>query len=193
MKIIKHIVQNEGLSTKRVYPYISDVLFQLNAYYFANYSIILEELITDSTLATCSPEVRNTNPYYQIVFPYDTVLADTIEVTTFKGYRYPKSVRIQGTQNFVDYFDIVQNSPALCTVPDSYNQCNWVENVSVSILKNRYRGFKIYMNGADSIGTTQLCIGHFEVLGSLIHKCSSKREIKCILFVYIFVFLINKS
>ena len=86
MKIIESIIEKESLYTKRIEGNIS-------TYVGGGYEFITS-LDKSSTLSACTL-FDDTNPSYQIYFPYDTFYAEKLNYS-LKDTRYPKAIKIQG-------------------------------------------------------------------------------------------------
>ena len=91
------------------------------------------------------------------------------------GTRFPKSVKIQGTKNIHDYYDLISQTGPLCTTTDKDNECLTDENQTFNVQYDRYKGFRIVLNGEDSRNTYQLCIYRFEIYGSFYNPITCKK------------------
>ena len=184
MKIIEAIVNHEGINTNRIVTYITNRHEVNGITYYANNSISQD----DVHRAACSiPEL---NPsYYEIIFPYDTIVTNKFRITTFTYYRFPLKTIVQGTKNTRDYYDLTTTGP-FCSAPSG--DCGKIESIDVDIDFNSYKGFKIILDGKDSRQTTQLCIGQFEIFGYIKNISPQKQIItldyqifQCLLFIFI--------
>ena len=184
MKIIEAIVNHEGINTNRIVTYITNTHVVNGIAYYANNSISQE----DEHNAACSIPALNPS-YYEIIFPYDTIVTNKFRITTFANYRFPLKTIVQGTKNTRDYYNLTTTGPFCST---SYGDCGKIESIDVDIDFNSYKGFKIILDGKDSGKTTQMCIGQFEIFGYIKNISPQKQIItlyyrifQCLLFIFI--------
>ena len=178
MKLIKSIVSKEGNNSKRIIPFITQLLRE----YYAN------NTLNDLKNSACSVLDAGTK-YYSIIFPFDSFITDRIEITTYPGFRYPLKIDIQGTGDRVNFVHLAyETADNICS---SYStkpnvECGSVTPLIVKIPKDVYKGFKIVLVGKDNRNTEQLCIGKFEIFGSFV-----KEKITCYQMRYCNRFLLN--
>ena len=168
MKLIKNIVAKEGIDSRRLQPYLS----QSYSIYYLNYTL------GDTKYPGCTDFDSGTK-YYRIIFPFDSFITDTIEITTYAGYRYPMKIDIQGTGDRQNFVHLAHETAAHICSTYSTNptvDCLNATSMKVKIPKDVYKGFKIVLDGNDIQGTYQLCIGKFEIYGSFVKERNTCKQ-----------------
>ena len=186
MKIINYIVTTEGVNTNRIVPFITNIHEGAMGIHYPNYSISL-----NNTIGSCSglDLLDSEFQYYQITFPYDVIKTQKFEIFTFKGYRFPLSVRVKGTKNGENFFTLIEDSGPFCTKEDEGQHCGEGSYKTFNIPLDKYKGFKIEMNETDSKGTHQLCVGRIEIYGDFFFVCSIYLQKLNFLQLYISIFI----
>ena len=181
MKIINYIVTTEGINTERIDPFITNIHKGSLGVHYPNYSISL-----NNTIATCSgSNLVDDIQYYQIDFPLDTITTNKLEILTFKGVRFPLSTRLKGTKNGKTYFTLIEDSGPFCTERDNQNQCKEDTYKYFNFNMDKFKGFRIEMNGKDSKDSHQLCIGRIEIYGDFFFLCSIPKQKNSLVSLYL--------
>ena len=163
MRIIDSIVNKEGIDSKRIQTYVKN---QLSDYYKSTYSLI------ESFNSSCSSFNDKSN-YYQILFPYDTIISNAIEITSYKGYRYPLKISIQGTGDRTNFVHLVyETADNICKSYSTQPKIDCLETTTtrIKIPKDVYKGFRVALADKDIQGTYQICIWKIEIYGSFVRE-----------------------
>ena len=181
MKIIESIIEKETISINRIKGYIPSTAG-------TNYNFTASIIPNNYNYSACTA-FNEPNPTYEIHFPYDTFYAEKLNYT-IKTTRYPKSLKIQGFNEKNQLIDIISNLEEQFCLSNYENNCIQYTSTIIEIPVQLYKGFKISMIGKDSMDSTQLCVGQFEIEGIIV-RLPSKIEI-CFKFMnYIYtLFLI---
>ena len=166
MKLVQSVVEKETPNTNRIIPYINDQHY----YYYSRNSIDPNQRNASCT----TPE--SDDPYYTIIYPYDYFYAENIQITFYSYYRFPTSIIIQGTDDLNHFHDILPPTDEVFCNKTVSGECLVSKAYTFPIPIRLYRGFKILLNGQDSKGTSQLCIGKFEIEGLFVKKPFTCRQ-----------------
>ena len=183
MKLVKNIVSKEGIYSKRVQPLFSQSYYP---YYFNN-------TLINNNIAGCTYVDYSTNKYYSIIFPFDSFITDTIEITTYPGYRYPMKIDIQGTGDRQNFYHLAnETGDHLCSSysTNTISDCQVKTSLKIKIPKDVYKGFKIILDGKDNRDSYQLCIGEFEVYGTFVKERMTCNQNYCNNRTHFFVLIV---
>ena len=180
MKIIESIIANETISTNRIKGYLPSIAG-------TNYNFTAS--ITPNSIYSACTAMNETNPIYEIRFPYDTFYAEKL-IYTIKGTRYPKSIKIQGINEKNQFIDVASNlTQNFCSSKGPENDCAENTLTTIEIPVQLYKGFKISLIGKDNRDSTQLCVGQIEIEGLIVHLPSKIEKCFKINYIYIFLFI----
>ena len=181
MNLVQSLVDRESIQTQRLYPHLTN---EISSSYTARNSLSLTIGASACTSQDCS------DPKYSLLFPYDKFYANEIIIGFKDDHRYPLNLTILGTKDLFN-FDVLYPSITddFCEENELTHNCKETTFHSYSIPYDIYRGFTIKMNGKDNRGTTQLCIGTFEVVGHFILKYQTCKSTKPLFLIFLFHFI----
>ena len=181
MKLVQSIVNRESIQTQRLYPHLTN---EVSSSYTARNSLSPTKGASACTLVNCY------NAQYSLLFPYDKFYANEVIIGFKKDHRFPLNITLLGTKDLFN-FDVLYPSITdnFCEENELTHDCKETTFNSYSIPYEIYRGFTIKMNGKDSRGTNQLCIGSFEVVGHFILKYQTCKSYKPLILIFLFHFI----